>query len=39
MSAAAKSAVNVNAVWTYIQAVDGLIKEHRRMFIIFHHIL
>ncbi len=35
---ATKSAINVDAVRTNIQAVDGLIQQHRCMFIIFHHI-
>ncbi|SAD49803.1 Uncharacterised protein [Enterobacter cloacae] len=38
MTTATKSAINIDAVWTNIQAVNGLIQQHRCMFIIFHHI-
>ena len=38
VTTATKSAINIDAVWTNIQAFNGLIQQHRCMFIIFHHI-
>jgi len=37
VTTATKSAINVNAIRTNIQAVNGLIQQHRCVFKIFHH--
>lgn len=37
VTTAAKSTINIDTVWTNIEAVDGFIQKYRSMFIIFHH--
>ena len=37
VTAATKGTINIDTVWTNIEAVDGFIQKYRSMFIIFHH--
>lgn len=39
VTTAAKGSINVDTIWTNIQAVNGFIQKYRSMFKIFHHFI